>query len=107
MSVSRLKSLNLDRVIELEEAVELSASARSMMDEYQHLDIPVPEWLEKCSDVLREEIGRRTHAATMSELRRVEAELDSLKTQGERKLEAQNRLKALQNKLGLSTAKAK
>jgi hypothetical protein len=56
--------------------------------------------------VLREEIARRTKAADLAELKRLEGELEGYKTVSERKNEAQKRLAAIQNKLGMSPAKS-
>lgn len=106
MSLQALKNLNLDRVLDMDEAVTLSAYARSLENEYGHLEIAAPEWLEKSSSVLRDEIDRRTRAADLAELKRTELELESYKTSGEKKAEASKRLAALQNKLGLSPAKS-
>ena len=104
--LEKLKNLNLDRVLDNDEAVALSAYARGLENEYGHLEMPTPEWLVKSTDVLREEIARRTRAADLAELKRIESELDGYKTVTERKGEAQKRLASLQTKLGLSTAKS-
>lgn len=106
MSLQALKNLNLDRVLDMEEAVALSTYARGLAAEYNELSIPAPEWLAKSTDVLREEIARRTRASDLAELKRLEGELESYKTIGEKKTEAQKRLAALQGKLGMSTAKS-
>jgi hypothetical protein len=100
-----LKNLNLDRVLDMDEAVTLSAYARNLENEYGHLQISAPEWLEKSTTVLRDEIDRRTRAADMAELKRIEAELEGYKTTSERKTEAVKKMAALQNKLGLTPAK--
>jgi DNA-binding LytR/AlgR family response regulator len=102
MSLQALKALNLDKIIETEEAVALSAYARSLDAEYEALDMTVPEWISKSTETLRQEIGRRTHAADMAEIQRIERELDGYKTTTERKNDAQKRLAALQKKVGVS-----
>lgn len=107
MSLQALKGLNLDRIIETEEAVALSAYARSLEGEYESLEIPVPEWVAKATDTLRQEIARRTHAADLAEMERIQRELDGYKTVGERKGEALKRLGTLQKKLGVATATAR
>ncbi len=104
--LAQLKSLNVDRLLDMDEAVALSSYARTLEGEYEMLDLPVPEWIVKSTDVLREEIARRTKAADLAELKRIENELETYKTVGEKKTEAQKRLAQLQNKLGLSTAKS-
>ena len=104
--LEKLKSLNLDRLLDMDEAIALSAYARSLEGEYEALEMPVPDWLVKSTDVLREEIARRTKAADLAELKRIESELEGYKTVGEKKIEAQKRLASLQGKLGLSPAKS-
>ena len=84
----------------------LSAYARHLAAEYEELELPVPEWLEKSTDTLREEIARRTRAADLANLKDLEREIESLKTASERRADASKRMAALQKKLGLSTAKA-
>ena len=106
MSLQALKSLNVDRLLDLDEAVSLSFEARGLENEYGHLEIPVPEWLTKSSDVLREEIARRTKAADLAALKNLEAELEGYKTVTEKRSEALKRLASLQNKLGMSPAKS-
>lgn len=105
--LERLKSLNLDKILDMDEAIALSAYARSIESEYETLEIPVPEWIVKSTDILRTEIARRTHAADMAELKRLEAEIEGYKTATEKRSEAQKRLAAMQGKLGLSTAKTR
>jgi hypothetical protein len=53
VNISRLKELNVDRILDIDEAVALSAEAREMEAEYEALEIPAPEWLEKSTNVLR------------------------------------------------------
>ncbi len=104
--LEKLKNLNLDRVLDMDEAISLSAYARSIADEYEALEMNVPDWLVKSTDVLREEIARRMKAADLAELKRIENELEGYKTVTEKRSEAQKRLASLQNKLGLSPAKS-
>jgi hypothetical protein len=106
MSLQKLKELQLDRILDMEEAVALSAYARSLENEYGFLELTMPEWLVKSSDVLREEIARRTRAADLATLKALEGELEGYKTIGEKRTEAQRRLGDLQKKLGLSPAKS-
>jgi hypothetical protein len=105
--LEKLRNLNLDRVLDMDEAVTLSAYARGLENEYEFLEIAVPDWLVKASDVLRQEIARRTHAADLAALKALEGELEGYKTVSEKRNEAQKRLGELQRKLGLSTAVAR
>ena len=104
--LEKLKNLNVDRLLDMDEAVALSAYSRTLEAEYGELEIPLPEWIVKATDVLREEIARRTRAADLAELKRLETELEGYKSVGEKKSEAQKRLAAIQGKLGMSTAKS-
>lgn len=106
MSIEKLKKLNLDTLLDMDEAVSLSATARLMAEEFEALDLPVPEWLEKSTDVLRAEIARRTHAADMAAMRSLESELEGYKTVSEKRSEAQKRLANLQKKLGMAAARS-
>ncbi len=104
--LQQLKQLNLDRILDIDEAIVLSAFARQQTDEYGELGLPVPEWLEKATEVLREEIARRCRSEKMAELRRLEGEIEGLKTATERRQDAQRKLAALQKDLGLSARNA-
>ena len=106
MNIQAIKNINLDKVIEMEEAIAMSADIRNFEAEYEKLGMPVPDWLVKSADILREEIARRTRAADLADLKRLENELEAYKTVGEKKNEAQKRLAALQSKLGMSTARS-
>ena len=102
MNLQALRNLNTDRLLDIDEAVALSAFARALESEFELLEQPVPDWVEKATDVLRTEIARRTRANKLAELRKTEAELESYKTVNERRGEAQKRLAALQEELGLT-----
>jgi hypothetical protein len=104
MSVASLKSLNVDKMLDIEEAVAMSAEARTLEHEFESLELAVPGWLQTASGVLRAEIERRTHASDLARVREIEAELESYKTTGEKKAEAQKRLAALQKKLGMTAS---
>lgn len=104
--LEKLKNLNLDRILDMDEAIALSAYARGIETEYEALDLQAPEWLAKSTDVLREEIARRTRATDLARLKELEGELEAYKTVSEKRTEAQKRLGELQKKLGLATAKS-
>lgn len=104
--LEKLKQLNLDRILDMDEAVTLSAYARGLADEYSNLEMPAPEWLTKSTDILREEIARRTRAADLATLKALEGEIEGYKTVTEKRTDAVRRLADLQKKLGLSTAKS-
>jgi len=102
--LEKLKQLNLDRLLDTDEAVALSAYARTLEAEYEALALDEPEWLVKATATLREEIARRTKAADLAKLREIEAELEGYKSVSERKTEAQRRLAEIQRKLGMVPA---
>lgn len=103
MNVSALKNLSVDRILEMDEAIAMSAQLRLFETECAQLGQPIPEWVEKSSNVLREEIARRTHAGDLAELRRIESELEGYKTVSERRTDAERRLDAVRRKLGIGT----
>jgi len=106
MSLQILKNMNLDRVLDNDEAVFLSAEARALMNEFEELDIPIPEWLGKATEMLREEIARRNRSTALAEVKRLESELEGYKSVTEKRGEAQRRLGELQKQLGLAGAGA-
>lgn len=106
MNVQTIKTLNMDRVLDMDEAVALSADVRVFEGEYEHLGIPVPEWLVKSADVLREEIARRTKADKLARLKNLESQIEGYKSATEKRNEAAKQLAALQDELGMSPAKS-
>lgn len=107
MNINALKNMTLDRIMDIEEAVIMSADARSLAQEYEELEIPVPDWLTKATDVIREEIARRTRAESLNELKKLELEVEGYKTVNEKRDEARRRIGDLQKKLGLAKTAAK
>jgi hypothetical protein len=105
MNIQTIKGLNLDRILDMDEAVALSAEVRAFECEYEQLDIPIPDWLVNSANVLREEIARRTKAADLAELKRLEAEIEGYKSANEKRSEAMKKLIAKQQKLGITPVK--
>ncbi len=106
MLTEKLKALNLDRVLDLDEAVELSSFARILEQEFVNLELPVPGWLQAAGDTLREEIAKRTRASDLALMRDLESQLEGFKTVTEKRRDAEKRLADLQKKLGMAPAKA-
>lgn len=106
MSLNALKTLALERLIELDEVMSLSAEARQLATEYTEHELEIPTWLEQASQLLHEDIAKRTHAADLADLKEAEAEVERNRTAGERKAAAQAKVASLQKKLGLTAAKA-
>lgn len=104
MNIQQIKALSIDRLLDIDEAVLVSAQIRFLEAEYEKLEIPIPDWLIKVGDVVREEIARRTRSALLAELQRAESEVESYKTATERKAAALQRIGQLQVRLGLSKA---
>ncbi len=77
-----------------------------MEAEYETLEMSIPEWLVKSADIIREEIARRTKAADLAEIKRLESEIEGYKSATEKRQEAVKKLAAMQGKLGLSPAKS-
>lgn len=106
MNIAGLKSLNLDRVIEIDEAIALSADIRTLQAEYDELAIERPEWLNNVANIVREEIAKRTRANDLAQLRNLEAQSESLKTVDEKRNQINDAMAALQRKLGMTAAPA-
>lgn len=106
MNVQAIKTLNMDRVLDMDEAVALSADVRAFEAEYEHLGMTIPEWLVKSADVLREEIARRTKADKLARLKNLESQIEGYKSATEKRNEAAKQLAALQDELGMSPAKS-
>jgi hypothetical protein len=102
----KLMKLDLDRLLTIDECVELSAYARGLEAEYEHLEMDVPETVANAIAALRGEITRRKRADDEAELRKLQGALDGLKTQSERKNDVLNQMAAIQRRLGLRPAKA-
>ncbi len=105
--LEKLKGLNLDRILDNDEAVVLSAFARQLEAEYEQLGVPVPEWLEKSASTLREEIARRNKASKLARLKELEANLEGYKTVTEKRSEAQRELAEIQKELGMVPGKSR
>ncbi len=103
MSIEKLKTLNVDRILDMDEAVALSAYARNLESEYENLQMDPPEWLAKSAAILREEIERRTHAGDLAAMAALEREIDGYKTVNEKRTEASRRLADLKKKLGVTS----
>jgi hypothetical protein len=104
MMIEKLKRLNFDAMLDMDEAVEAAWIARCQAEEYEKHGMGVPEWLEKTMGAIQEEIERRMRAMDMARLKTLEIRLDSYKTPNERKKEDLVELANLQRKLGLVSA---
>ena len=104
MSLKALREMALDRAVDIEELVALSMEARAMVGEFLALDQPVPQWLEDAGNKVREEIVRRTKHEDFDEMRKLESQIESLKSPTTKMREAQERLAVLQRKHSLVSA---
>ena len=102
MSVEKLKNLNMDRVLDNDEAIALSAFARQQIAEYEALEQAVPEWLEKSTDVLRTEIARRNRADDLRRMKEIEGRLETYRSPKQKEANDLAELAKLQKRLGLS-----
>ena len=107
MSVEKLKNLNMDRVLDNDEAVSLSAFARQQIAEYEILEQPVPDWLEKSTDILRTEIARRNRSEDLRRMKELETRLEGYKSPKQKEANDLAELAKLQKRLGLSKAVGK
>lgn len=105
MTLGQLKSLNLDNMLEVEEVVHASAQLRAICSEFEMHDVPVPEWTGRLRETLDNEIESRLKSARLAEARKIETELEGLKTTQERKTELQKRLASIQGQLGIKAGR--
>lgn len=68
MNIEKLKQLNVDRLLAIEEVVALSAEGRQLSGEYAVNDLEVPEWLERACATLGDEIAQRSRAGDMARI---------------------------------------
>ena len=106
-NLERLKGLNVDKLLNLDECVAAYVDATQMACGFEELGMDNPDWLNKSTDIIKAEIDRRTREDNMRMLKEVEAELEGLRTHGERRSAAQDRLAQLQKALGVSPAKVR
>lgn len=99
--ITTLKEMNLDRILDLEEAVALSHFGSGLEQEYSELGLDAPEWLGRSLGTLRAEIAQRVKAQKTIELRKLDAEIEGYKTVSEKKTEALRRRGKLIKELGV------
>ncbi len=93
--LERLKNLNAE-IPNFEELVELSAFARNMRGEYEHLNAEVPEWLDAQTRVLRREISARQQDSIEKRIKELKARREQLTPAEERRQKIDEELKALE-----------
>lgn len=79
-----LKNLNLERM-DLDDAVSLSAFARTLKAEYEHCGAEAPQWLDDKTRELRSEIRDRLRDSVQKRLREAKSRLESLATPEEKR----------------------
>lgn len=82
--LEKLKNLTLDR-LDIDEAVSLSAFARALKAEYEHVGAEAPAWLDDRSRELRSEIRDRLRDSVQKRLREAKSRLESLATPDEKR----------------------
>lgn len=79
-----LRNLMLDR-LDVDEAISLSAFARSLKAEYEHCGAEAPQWLDDKTRELRSEIRDRLRDSVQKRLREAKSRLESLATPEEKR----------------------
>lgn len=95
--LNKLKNFDALRM-SVEELLELSAYARALKAEYDYNNMDIPEWLEGQIKSLKREINTRNAEALEARKRDLEARLEGLKTNREKREELEKELAKL-NKL--------
>lgn len=89
-----LKSFRPD-VGDLDGAMALSAFAKSLVAEYQAVNLPVPEWLSAKVAVIAESIASARRDLIAKQIREARQQLATLETATEKRDRVQRQLEAL------------
>lgn len=84
LMLEALRNLMLDR-LDVDEAISLSAFARSLKAEYEHCGAEAPQWLDDKTRELRSEIRDRLRDSVQKRLREAKSRLESLATPEEKR----------------------
>lgn len=95
--LNQLKSLDTER-INLEELVALSAFAKGLRAEFDHVNAEVPEWLDQRARELAREIRSRLADSVDKKLREAKARLEALKPADQKRAELKREILALEKK---------
>ncbi len=93
--LENLKNLTLDRM-DLDEAVALSAFARTLKGEYEHCGAEAPQWLDDKTRELRQEIRERLRDSVQKRLREAKSRLESLATPEEKRSKLKAEIETLE-----------
>lgn len=104
--LEKLKNLQLDRVLDMDEGVALSLFARELEAEFLRLDIDVPEWLTTKAEALRAELARRLRADRLRKMDELRSLIETYKSTNQKRADALEQLAKLQKLTGLGTVKA-
>ena len=85
--------------ISLDDLTLFTAELTNLQIGYETIDAEFPEAFQKKLDACNRELAERTRAKTEAELKRIETQLEGLKTPTERKAELQRRQAALTKQL--------
>ncbi len=96
MSIDQLKNLQLPR-LDLDEAIALSAFARTIKSEYEHVDAEAPVWLDDSIREIRNEIRDRLRDSVQKRLRELYARRDALSTAEEKRAKIAEEIKKLES----------
>jgi len=100
MLTDRLKNINAD-AITMEEAVELFAGAKGMLDTYASLQVDAPDFLESAMKALKREIRNRNHDNLSQKLSAAKRSRESLKPAEEKRKELDTQIEALEKQLAV------
>ena len=98
MALATFKSFSADRM-DVDELIALSAFGKAFKAEYVALGLEVPEYVDVQLKSLRREIKARVADKLEAERKRIQAQLEGLKTTQERKAELRKQLEAVETQL--------
>lgn len=93
------KTFNDSNRLDITQLVALAAYGRQLRDEYEHLNLEAPEWVDTQLKSIRREIQTRNAERVEARLKEAKARLDSLKTPTERKSEIKREIATLEKQL--------
>lgn len=97
--LDQLKNLELQRM-DIDEAIALSAFARLLKAEYEHVDTEAPQWLDDRTREIRDEVRDRLRDTVQKRLRELYARAEALATAEEKRAKIREQIKKLESASG-------
>jgi len=96
--LEHFKNFDVNRM-SIEQLVSLAAYGRQLRDEYEHLQLEEPDWVDVQLKALRREIASKNADHLEALLREKKSRLEALKTPGEKRATIEKEIVGLQKQL--------